>query len=61
MTTPLSILSLDQGKLFPQPKNEDDYYARFAGKPVKATKAASPRAWYVLDLGLLSMWVNPGR
>lgn len=34
-----SILSLDQGKLFLKPKNEDDYYARYVTAADKAKPA----------------------
>lgn len=34
MLTTLSILSLDQGKLRPRPTSEEEYFARFAPKPV---------------------------
>jgi hypothetical protein len=61
MLTPLSILSRDQGKLDAKPLTEDAYYARFAGRPAKAPKVASPRAWYFLEFGLEGFWVNPGK
>ena len=38
-----SILSLDQGKLFPKPKNEDDYYARYVTTADKAKPAVQQK------------------
>lgn len=50
MFTTLNILSRDQGKLFPEDKTEDEYYARFADKDhfalPKAGIAAKAR-WFV--------------
>lgn len=50
MLSIISIISLDQGKLFPKPKNEDDYYARYtsAADKAKPTVQRKPRAWSFL-------------
>lgn len=36
MLSIISITSLDQGKLFPKPKNEDEYFARYLTAADKA-------------------------
>ena len=57
-----SVLSLDQGKLFPKAKNADEYYARFSGKEPAAPEAAfKPRRWYFLEFDVREMWANMGK
>ena len=40
-----SILSLDQGKLFPKPMSEDEFYARFIPKHAPAKAEKELRLW----------------
>lgn len=46
MLSIISIISLDQGKLFPKPKNEDDYFARYltAADKAEPTVLQKPRS-----------------
>ncbi len=52
MLSIFSITSLDQGKLFPKPKNEDDYYARYMTAADKAEPAVhqKPGVWNFLNI-----------
>ncbi len=47
-----SITSLDQGKLFCAPKNEDDFYARFTTASDKAKPAIQRKTPYSLRFTL---------
>ncbi len=45
MLSTTSILSRDQGKLFPKPKSEDEYYARFVTKDSHQYVAKLKSVW----------------
>ena len=61
MLSTQNILSLDQGKLFPKPRNEDEYYARFAGRADVAGESAKTRQWTLWDVAFLAFRPNPGK
>ena len=45
MLSTTSILSLDQGKLFPQPKTDDAYYARYTRKGTPDAPEPARHCW----------------
>lgn len=49
-----SILSFDQGKLFANPRNEDEFYARYMTVADKVEPAVpqQPRSWNLVRFSL---------